>query len=183
MSLYRWPSFPPESSFLLAFVFLSHRFRFASSVESLPSSCIVSATALTGLGKSVLPVDALKTSYRPLHEADVTNGVAGHDVWIPLLEKFLNASLSPEVSYAKPADLASTSMGGVVIGVFHGAGDIRQKKSGPILNENCFHLSPNAAAERRAYGTEFTSTCCGDGLTTHLPAFFRSRWRHVVATG
>ena len=38
------------------------------------------------------------------------------------------------------------------------------------------------AAERTAYGREFTLTCCGDGLTTQLSVCFRSRWEHVAAT-
>ena len=46
-----------------------------------------------------------------------------------------------------------------------------------------FPLEPNAAAERPAYGTEFTSTCCGDGLATHLSVCFRSRWVHAAVTG
>jgi hypothetical protein len=61
--------------------------------------------------------------------------------------------------------------------------EIYDRKNYGLLHEIFFPLEPNVAAERTAYGTEFTSTCCGDGLTTHLSVCFRSRWEHVAATG
>ena len=141
MSLYRWPSFPLESSFF----WLSSSCHTGSGsprrLNHYESKRILSATALKGLGSSMLPVDALKTSYRPLHEADVTNGVAGHDVSIPLLEKFSNASLSPEVGSSQPADSASTCRGVSSSESSMGL-EIDDRKIYGLLHDIFFHLSP-----------------------------------------
>ena len=181
MSLYRWPFFPLESSF----VWLS------SSCHTGPGSPRrlnhYEATASCrrplskGLGSSMLPVDPLKTSYRPLHDADVTNGVAGHDDSLPLMEKLKNASLSPEIGSSQPADSASTCRGVSSSELSMGL-EMHDRKKYGLLHEIFFALEPNVATARTTYGTEFTLTCCGDGLAIHQSVCFRSRWEHVAAT-
>ena len=89
----------------------------------------------------MMPVDFLKTSYRPTPEGEVSNGVAGHDGSIPLLEKFSNASLSPEIGSSQPADSASTCRGVSSSELSMGL-EMHDRKKYGLLHEIFLHLSP-----------------------------------------